>query len=91
MKVTERRFDVRLISSSAFAHYMEFRDLTVRDLAERVGCSRATIGHLRSGERDYVRPAWAKKIEKELNAPPGSLFVPVISSVTRETREKVAA
>lgn len=91
MLVIERRFDVRLISSSAFAEYMKFRDLTVRDLADRVGCSRATVGHLRSGARTYVRPDWAKKIEKTLNAPPGSLFVPELSTVTRQSREKVLA
>jgi transcriptional regulator with XRE-family HTH domain len=81
---TERRFDVRLISADALARYMEFRGHTVRSLADRVGCSRATIGHLRSGRRDYVDPAWAKSIERHLDAPKGSLFVPELSSVTRE-------
>lgn len=84
MKVIERRLDVRLISSTALAQYMKYRDMSVRELADKVGCSRATIGHLRSGERDYVRPEWAKAIEKHLDAPKGSLFVPVLSSVTRE-------
>lgn len=88
MLVTERRFDVRLISSTALAQYMKYRGLSVRDLAEKVGCSRATIGHLRSGERNYVRPEWAKKIEKALDAPAGSLFVPEVSTVTRERGPK---
>lgn len=94
VRVIERRFDVRLISHTALAQYMEYRDLTVRDLAQRVGCSRATIGHLRSGARNYVSSDWAKRIEKVLDAPRGSLFVPEVSTVTRERgprREKVPA
>lgn len=84
MLVIERRFDVKLISASALAQYMKYRDLSVRDLAEKVGCSRATIGHLRSGKRDVVRPEWAKAIEKALDAPKGSLFVAHVSTVSRE-------
>lgn len=84
MIATERRFDVRLISADALAQYMKFRELSVRELAEKVGCSRATIGHLRSGHRAHVRPEWARSIERSLDAPAGSLFVPELSSVTRE-------
>jgi DNA-binding Xre family transcriptional regulator len=86
MIVTERRFDVRLISARAFAQYMSYRDMSVRDLAIKVGCSRATIGHLRSGHRDFVKDVWAKAIEDALEAPRGSLFVPEVSTVTREIR-----
>ncbi len=84
MRVVERRFDVRLISHAALAQYMKYRDVSVRDLAKRVGCSPATVGHLRSGARNFVRPEWAKAIEDELDAPRGSLFVPEVSTVTRE-------
>ena len=85
MIVIEGRFDVRLISTQAFADYMEFRGLTVRSLAYKVGCSRSVIGHLRAGERNTCKPATAKAIEKALNAPPGSLFVGKVSRVSRET------
>ena len=91
MLITERRFDVRLISSTALAQYMTYREVSVRQLAAKVGCSPATIGHLRSGERTYIRPEWAKAIEKHLDAPRGSLFVPELSTVTRETSRKRAA
>ncbi|WP_159622710.1 helix-turn-helix domain-containing protein [Ruania rhizosphaerae] len=91
MIVRERRFDVRLISASALAQYMKYRDLSVRELADKVGCSRATIGHLRSGHRTYIRPDWAKAIEKCLDAPRGSLFVAEVSTVTREIARKVPA
>lgn len=76
---------MRLISSHALAQYMKHRGLTVRTLAEKVGCSHSTIGHLRSGKSTYVRPEWARAIERHLDAPAGSLFVPVVSTVTRET------
>lgn len=91
MLITERRFDVKLISATALAQYMRYREVSVRELADRVGCSRATIGHLRSGERDYVRPDWAKRIEKALDAPKGSLFVPEVSTVARERGPKAVA
>lgn len=84
MVVIEGRFDVKLISAQAFADYMKFRDLSVRSLAERVGCSHSVIGHLRSGERDTCKPETAKRIEKALNAPPGSLFIGKVSRVSRE-------
>ncbi len=87
MIVTESRFDVRLISSDALARYMKHRDMSVRALALRVGCSRATIGHIRSGHRSYIKSEWAKAIERALEAPAGSLFVPEISTVTREVPE----
>lgn len=91
MIVIEGRFEVKLISADALAQYMEFRGFTVRTLAERVGCSPATIGHLRSGKRTQCRPEWAKKIEHHLNAPKGSLFVAQVSRVTREVGPRSAA
>lgn len=84
MITVESRFDVRLISSDALARYMQFRGLTVRELADRVGCSRSTIGHLRSGRRTYIRPDWARRIERSLDAPQGSLFVPELSTIHRD-------
>lgn len=84
--VQEVRFDVELISATAFAQYMEHRGFTVRSLAARVGCSPALIGHLRSGERKGTNPQRARLIEKALDAPKGSLFVPRLSTVSRETR-----
>lgn len=90
MKATEWRFEVLLISNEALASYMDFRDFTVRSLAttvERITkekCSHQVIGHLRSGKRKTCRPETAKAIEKALQAPPGSLFVPRVSRVSRD-------
>lgn len=76
-------FWVQLISKEALASYMSFRDETVRSLARKVGCSHSVIGHLRSGYRDTCDQETAKKIEKALQAPRGSLFVPQVSHVSR--------
>lgn len=86
MIVIEGRFAVKLISAQALAQYMKHRDHTVRTLADRVGVSPATIGHLRSGKRKTCKPETAKAIEKALDAPVGSLFVANVSHVAREVR-----
>ncbi|UQB71276.1 hypothetical protein KI427_16800 [Rhodococcus ruber] len=94
----EGRFWVRLISSDAFAQYMEHRGFKVRSLAAAVEaelrksgrkgkdatCSPSTIGHLRSGIRNSCRPHRARAIEKVLGAPPGSLFLPQVLHVVRD-------
>ena len=83
MKTSPWRFRVKLIDAGVLARYMEFRDETVRSLADKVGCSHSTIGHLRSGRRNTLdNQEWAKKIEVLLNAPPGSLFAPEVSRVS---------
>lgn len=91
MTTIERRFDVRLISTIAFRDYMGHRGYSVRSLALRVGCSRALVGHLRSGKRTSCSPAWARAIEKALDAPAGSLFMPRLSDVTRDAAPKAKA
>lgn len=80
----EGRFEVKLISATAFAQYMKHRGYTVRSLADATGAHRATIGHLRSGKRTTCDPAVARRIERVLDAPSGSLFVPSVSRVSRE-------
>lgn len=66
--------DVRLISHQALAQYMEYKGMTVRELALRAGVNRSTIGHLRSGERSTCTPAVARAIAKALDAPIDLLF-----------------
>lgn len=72
---------MRLISAEALAQYMGHRGFTVRSLADRVGVSHSTIGHLRRGSRSTCKPKTAKAIEKALDAPAGSLFVPRVFHV----------
>ncbi len=80
----EGRFEVKLISATAFAEYMKYRGFTVRSLADRVGCSHSVVGHLRSGARKTCHPDTATAIERALDAPRGSLFIPHVSHVARE-------
>jgi transcriptional regulator with XRE-family HTH domain len=87
MHAIDGRFWVKLISSQALAQYMKYRDVTVRELAAKVGCAPAVIGHLRSGRRNACKPETAKLIEKYLDAPKGSLFVPQVSPVFRNTSQ----
>ena len=75
---------MHLRSADLLAEYMNYKGISVRELATRVGASRATIGHLRSGERTYCDPALAKKIAKVLDAPQSLLFLPRASNVSRE-------
>lgn len=76
------RFEVRVVDRRILEHYIKFRGYSYAKLAEEVGCSKATIGHLVSGHVRTTRSEWAKAIEKKLDAPTGSLFVPVVSRVS---------
>ena len=82
----EARFEVKLISADALASYMETRGFTVRSLADAVGGPRrrSAIGHLRSGARTTCDKDLALRIERVLNAPKNSLFIPSVSRVSRE-------
>lgn len=82
---------MKLISARVLADYMAHRGESVRSLARRVGCSPSLIGHLRSGERTTCQPQTARRIEEELNAPPGSLFSSSVSRVTRDVTGKRVA
>lgn len=84
MKQLERRFEVRLISADQLRFWMQYRELSVRELAVKVGCSHSTIGHLRSGARRTCKPELANKIAKSLECPKEALFVPTSSIVARE-------
>lgn len=84
MIITERRFEVRVISSEALAGYMAFRGLSVRTLAEKAGCSHSLIGFLRKGTRSTCSPKTARAIAEALNCPVEALFAPRTSIVQRE-------
>lgn len=86
MIVEQGKVELKLISPDALAQYMTSRGFTIRSLAEATGNPRhrSTIGHLRSGRRRTCNPELATRIERVLNAPRGSLFIPQISRVSRE-------
>ena len=75
--------DVRLRSPQALATYMEFRGLSVRELAARAGAHRSTVGHLRSGKRDTCAPVLARRIAKILDVPTDVLFAPRVLRIAR--------
>lgn len=51
-------------------------DMTLAELAGRVGCSVGHIGHIHTGRTTRISLRLARKIEKELSCP-GRLFNPV--------------
>lgn len=84
MITTEWRVDTHLRSPAVLTKLMAHHDYTVRTLAKRVGCSRATIGHLRSGQRSYCNDKLAKLIARALDTPTDLLFEARPSTVSRE-------
>lgn len=76
-------FYVELISTDALRQYMRYRGYSVKGLADRIGVSKAAIGHLHSGARKTIGPDIAKSIERALDAPIGSLFLPKVSTAAR--------
>jgi hypothetical protein len=90
------RLDMRLKSKQVLIQYMSYRGVGVRDLARmcdprRPDRYRSAIGHLRSGARHYCNPALARLVEEHLQAPPGLLFDPQVSRVSRDNRTAEAA
>ena len=53
--------------------WRQFRHLTQEELADAVGCSTATIGHIETGER-RLSDKWAHPIAKALSTSPGYLI-----------------
>lgn len=88
-----------LLSQVAFRQYLEHRGESYDSLARKVTllgsklrpdpvrCSKATIGHLVTGEVRGTSPRRAKLIEEALNAPTGSLFVYKVSRVSAVNRQ----
>ncbi len=82
---------MRLVSASALRTYMAFRGLSIQRVADLAGVSKSTVGHLHSGARNSCRVATAKEIARVLDVPVQALFVPRLSTVSRDTRRVVAA
>lgn len=89
MVIYETRIDVRVKDHELLAALMESNGYSVRELAERVKASRSTVGHLRSGKREYVNRDTALRIAKALRVKPQVLFEARTSTVYREVASKV--
>ena len=84
---------MELTDPRMLASYMEYRGMSVRDLAASARIpsgggrtkplSHSVIGHLRTGHRRTCTPQTAGTIERALQVPPGILFrVKVAAHVT---------
>ena len=87
------RFGVKLrVPAKVLRGYVNHHGFTVRTLAAEVTrvskepCSKASVGHLLSGERKGIGDTKAKAIEKILDVPAGTFFVPTVSRVARDAR-----
>ena len=78
------RFEVKVKDRRILADYLAFRRMSYAQLAAKVGCSKATIGHLMTGKTTSTRKEWARAIEEALDAPAGSLFVAKVSRVSQD-------
>ena len=78
------RLEVKVKDRRILADYIQFRRLSYAQLAAKVGCSKATIGHLCTGATTSTRKEWARAIEEALDAPAGSLFVATVSRVSED-------
>lgn len=81
---------MKLISTEAFRNYVKHRGLTMRAIADKAGCSPQLVGHLHSGKRMSCRPENARRIERALDAPEGSLFSESASIVLRDVPRRAA-
>lgn len=91
MKRSPWRFEVQVKDRRILADYMAFRRLSYAQLAKKVreiagtsGPSKATIGHLMTGQTNSTKKEWAAAIEEALDAPAGSLFVAKVSRVSED-------
>lgn len=87
----EWRLDMRLKNRTMLRQYMEYKHMSVRDLAKAAGLSHSTVGHLRKGTRGGAcSPDTARRVEDALGCPPGLLFEARASNVSRETGRSAA-
>lgn len=72
---------MKLVSPATLREFLRFRDMSYRELAEKVGCSKALIGHLATGTHTHTGEDIAQGIAKNLGVPVESLFLPVPSTI----------
>lgn len=75
---------MRLRSPKLLLDYMHANDFTQARLARYAGCSRQFIHLLIKGERTTCTVEVGRRIEEALRVLPETLFVPSVSSETRQ-------
>lgn len=83
-----RGFYVEITSTISLVKLMEHHNYSIQALADRIGVSKATVAHLRSGARTTTSPETAKKIEKALGLAVGSLFLPKVTPASASTKQR---
>lgn len=73
---------MKLRSKEILDAFMETKGFSNGRLATYSGCSRAFIGHLRSGHKKSCTPALAERIAEALDIPVEGLFEPKESAVS---------
>lgn len=81
---------VQITSKAAFRQLLDFRGMTIREVAEKSGCSTATIGYLHNPRdtRCNVSPALAKRIAKTLDFPVEAMFT--LKSQPSQATDRIA-
>lgn len=69
---------MRLISGDRLGRLIDRKDLSYREFAEEVGCSKSKIGHLVKGIRPTCTPELAERIARRLDIDLDVLFVPSV-------------
>jgi transcriptional regulator with XRE-family HTH domain len=69
------------IQHQQLLQHFAYEDISERALARAAGVSHTTIRNYLNGDSKTCNAATAKKIEKALAVPKGSIFVPELSTV----------
>lgn len=82
--VPERTGRVTVLDAGVLRHLAEHpargKRYTTRELAEHVGASHSTIGHLLTGARTTLDAALAARIAEAIGVPPQVIFAPWLSA-----------
>ena len=80
------------VPPTVLKRYARHHGFSVRSLADEVArrtkepCSRASIGHLFTGERKTIGDNRARALEEIFDVPRGTLFAPRLSRVSRDAK-----
>ena len=70
---------VRLRSSALMAELMRAKELSVRDMADRLPCGKSMVGALSKGTKQTCTAGLGERIAEVLGVPTSVLFLPAPS------------
>ena len=80
-----------IVNADLLVEYMEYNDMSVRELASRVKCSHSTIGHLPNWQAKALPAEPGEADRQGASSPQEGLFMPEPLRVTRDKRQLVSA